>query len=317
MSRLPAVVSIGYSRFQTLEKSLFRLSQCEGVMEHDCYLYLDAPCREEDRVACDQMYTTAIGIKKHLLPHLQIVRREKNYGVPGNLISAISSTIDGYGKVIFFEDDVLVSKSFLSFMDVALDFYEGDARIFCINGYQIPYLNIPRSYPFDVYLNPRNMAWGFGIWKDRWSKVDFAMTDWAGFKQNASNMKKLIQAGEDLPSMIESQLAGKIRTWDVQCSYHMVKSGLYAVEPRYGMTKNIGFGMASGVHCGKPDPILATQRYYNFKPRLCAGLQPDKDLLKLFRHSLIDFRIHGRILRRVKRMLRRWGAPNNEPIEVE
>ena len=316
MSRLPAVVSIGYSRSQTLRKSLFRLSQCHGVMDHDCYLYLDAPFQEEDCLACDKMYAVALEAKKRFLPNLQIVRREKNYGVPGNLISAISLTLASYGKVVFFEDDVLVSRTFLSFMDAALKLYENDARIFCINGYQFPYLRIPKDYPLDVYLNPRNMAWGFGIWEDRWSKVDFAMTDWPEFKRNLANMEQLVRAGEDLPGMIESQLVGDIHTWDVQCTYYMVKNGLYAVEPRYGMTKNIGFGAAAGVHCGTPDPVLANQRYYNFMPKLRADLQPDRKMLSLFQHSVNDFRIHGRIRRKLKRLLNIWSSPNDEPFEV-
>lgn len=309
------VVMIGYSRKSTLAKSLRRLSLCEELDGRPLRLYLDAPYRPEDRTKCEEMYGTAKEAREAILPNLEIVRRERNYGVPGNLLSAVKENLDQFGRVVFFEDDVCVSRTFLTYMDGALSVYENDPRVFCINGYQIPYLRVPKTYPHDVYLNLRNMAWGFGTWKDRWDAVDFDMKDWADFKKDETNLEKLARAGSDLRGLIEAQLAGQVHTWDVQCTYHMVKRGLYAVEPRRSLTKNIGFG-GEAVHCGGKNSSITHQRYYDYKPRIVPAVLPDERILNQFRYALCDPRLEHRIWRKLKRVL--WGMQrcHDEPVNL-
>lgn len=309
----PPIVTIGYSRYRTLQKSLTRLSECHGIEEHDCFLFLDAPYCESDCIACDRMIDVARQIKEQRIPNLQIIKRTHNYGVPGNLLSAISDVIERYGKIIFFEDDVLVSRTFLSYMDQALATYEKDKRIFCINGYKSPYLSVPRGYSYDVYLNPRNMAWGFGTWKDRWSDVDFYMKDWAIFQSDTGKLSRLDSTGCDLRGLIEAQLSGIIHTWDVQCTYHMVKHNLYAIEPRYSLTKNIGFGINGGVHCHRGDPVLEKQQFYDFMPCLPSSLRVDPILAQRFKNSIQDKRLIGRFIRKLKRYIAEFQSYHYEP----
>lgn len=313
----PAVVTIGYSRCFTLEKSLERLAECFGVNEHDCYLFLDAPYRACDYEKCEKMAAVAETVRRKCIPQLKIIQRERNYGVPGNLIAAITETLKRYESVVFFEDDVLVSRTFLKYMDHALDLYRNDDRIFCINGFKSPYLTIPKQYSFDVYLNPRNMAWGFGVWANRWNKVDFGMSDWGEFSKDSTNLAKLDYAGCDIKGLIESQLKGNVHTWDVQCSYHMVKNSLYAVEPRYSLTKNIGFGENGGVHCGRTDAVLSAMKYYNFLPDLPRSLDVSATLLDRFKNSTMDFSIAGRVVRKLRRVVSLFGRCNNVPCEVK
>ena len=313
--RRTPVVMIGYSRVATLARSLTCLSKCESVGERPLLLYLDAPYREEDRQDCERMYLAACDIRATILPGLQVIRREKNYGVPGNLLAAVRENLDQYGSVIFFEDDVCVSRTFLTYMDQALSFYENDNRIFCINGYKSPYISVPRSYPYDIYLTPRNMAWGFGVWKDRWDRVDFAMSDWDEFKSDNGKLNSLRGAGCDLESLIESQLSGRVHTWDVQCTYHMVKNGLYAIEPRWSMTRNIGFGVG-GLHCSRRIAAFSRQRFYDFHPMLLRDIKTDESLLKQIRFSHNDPRLYSRLIRKLKRIWWGLGPSLDNPLNV-
>lgn len=303
MKKAP-VVMVGYTRAATLVKSLKRLSMCKGVEGRPLRLYLDFAVRESDCRKCEEMYEVARAIQKTELPWLEIIRRTRNYGVPGNLLGAIRENLDQYGRVIFFEDDVCVASTFLSYMDEALERYSSDPRIFCVNGYQIPYLRIPKSYQHDVYLSPRNSAWGFGIWKDRWDAVDFGMRDWHDFCSRQENRDILAKAGCDVPRLVEAQLAGRVHTWDVQCTYHMAKNGLYAIEPRKSLSKNIGFGVEA-VHCQSRDSSISHQRYYDFSPRLVDGLLPDDRIISQFKYALCDPRFVHRVLRKLMRI--KWG----------
>lgn len=309
------VVMIGYSRKETLAKSLRRLSLCEGVGERTLRIYLDAPYRDEDCKKCDEMYRTAADMRDSLLPRLEIIRRECNFGVPGNLLAAMRDNLDQFGQVIFFEDDVCVSRTFLTYMDAALSVYKNDARIFCVNGYRNPMLVMPRCHAHDIYLSPRNMAWGFGVWKDRWDKVDFQMSDWRVFSADSNNLRRLVAAGCDLPNLITAQLSGRVHTWDVQCTYHMVKNGLFAIEPCLSLSKNIGFG-TEAFHCQSKNELISKQKYYNFNPNIEAGICVDTRIFCQFRYALSDPRLLSRVYRRLVRLWLCMTSAHDEPIDM-
>lgn len=311
---LAPVVMVGYSRPWTLKKSLKNLSENYGLGDRDVYFFQDAPYRDEDIPKVEAMYQVALEAQKTILPQLIIVRRERNFGVPGNLLSAVRETMDHYGRIIFFEDDVLVSKTFVQNMEEGLRVYQNDPRIFCINGYAKG-IRVRKSYPHDVYLSPRNSAWGWASWKDRWDAVDFDMKDWSELKRDCIFLDKLYDAGCDLYDMAELLVNGKIRTWDLQCTVHMVRNGLFAVEPRYNLTRNIGFG-AEGVNChgsGK-----SRKKYYNFKARMPHDISPDGKIWKQFKYTDKDDRLWAKIRYRLLNPFYRL-LPNafEEPLDVE
>lgn len=302
-TKLAPVVILGYSRPDTLKKSLKNLSANYGLEDRDIYFFQDAPYRDEDISKVEAMHQVAVEAKNAILPHLIIVRREKNYGVPGNLLAAVRETVDKYGRIIFFEDDVLVSKSFVSHMDKGLTAYQSDKRIFCINGYIGDKVKVPKDYPHGVYLTFRNSAWGFATWKDRWDAVDFEMRDWPILRDDPVFMKRLHQAGCDMLPMAERTYRGEIKTWDIQCSVHIIQHSMYTVAPRFRLTRNIGFGADGGVNCrGTGQPQI---RYYNFFTKMPQVLQPDMRIIRQLEYDGGDDRIFMRIYWRLKGALMR------------
>ena len=55
-----------------------------------------------------------------------------------NIISGISEVIESYGKAIIVEDDLVLGKYFLNYMNRALIHYENSSEIWHINGYSYP-----------------------------------------------------------------------------------------------------------------------------------------------------------------------------------
>ena len=311
------IVMIGYTRKETLRRSLLNLSQCYGVRDHDIYLFLDAECKPEHKSAVEAMYTCANQVRMSCLTHLTIIRRERNYGVPGNLLSAVSQILDKYGRIIFFEDDVLVSRTFLKYMDSALDFYEGDARVWCINGNSAPYVKIPSDYPHDVYLTPRNLPWGWATWKNRWEKVDFRIRDWPVLKGDPRFVEKVAETGEEMLGLLDGVYQGFVRTWDVQCTYYMIKNGLFAIEPRYRLTKNIGFASVGAVNCCGRNMALECMKYYDFIPRLEAGVTKDSRIWNSFRNAWTNNSMLSRVIRKLHRVLLACGSRHDRPIQIQ
>lgn len=231
------------------------------------------------------------------------------------MISAVREMLDAYGRTIIIEDDILVSRTFLSFMDDALDRYEDYPKIWAVNGYLDPKMSIPKKYKKDCFLAPRHSAWGWGTWKDRWAAVDFEITDWREKKRDESLLRELRIAGNDVINMLEAVSSGALNAWDVQCTYHMRKHGLYTLRPRVSLTKNNGFGTECE-HCIMPSARYSKQKYYNFVPQLEAKPMVDDAVLAAFQNSF-NRTYCQRIRDYVDRLyLEQFGDVNRHPMDV-
>ena len=309
------IVMIAYNRPDIVRMTMRNVSLAEAVDERDIIMYIDGPRNETDRNRQNEIERIVSGYQKQL-PRLKIVRREKNYGCRGNIVSAITEVINRFGRTIVIEDDILISRTFLRYMDEALDFYEDDKRIWAINAYQSPDLKIPKSYKYDVYLNRINMCWGWGTWADRWNAVDFDLTDWPEKRADAAFLAKLEHASSGLRHMIESQYEGRLKTWDVQCSYHMVKNDFFCVEPKYQLSKNIGYVPGElAEHCHGDFPHITRQKYYNFRPKLEKFLVVENSIDRQFADIPVSRNRVVRVWRKLLRGLDYLKPANMKPEE--
>lgn len=306
-----------FNRFETLEKVLDRLSKCDSLTcggERVGYAFLDGARdgHAEDVKKISVVRELVERFKRKHFPSLKIVARPCNYGNTKNMPQGISEVLDRHGRIVVVEDDILVSRYFLEYMDEALERYESDARIWCINAWRNRLVRVPSSYPYDVYLTPRAMCWGWGTWKDRWKAVDFKMQDWVAFKADAANIERLDDIGIEMKWMLDAQYAGKLRAWDVQCVYHMVKNGLFAIEPRFALTKNIGFGLESD-HCSIPNTDISTAAYYDFLPCLPKQIEPIRSIYRRYRHARFCPFFYERMKRKFMRIVRKVFSHGYEP----
>ena len=308
------VVMISYNRPDLVRMTMRNVAQAETVENRAITMYIDGPRNESDRIKQDEIERIVSGYQKEL-SQLRIVRREKNLGCRKNIVSAITEALDYYGRAIIVEDDILISRSFLRYMDAALEFYKNDKHIWCINAYQNPYFKVPKNYAYDIYLNPVNMCWGWGTWRDRWEEVDFDMKDWTKDRQDEDLIMRLNKAGRYIIPLLEAQYAGRLKTWDIQCTYHVVKHGYRCVEPIYQLSKNIGFG-PGGEHCDARMPFFSRQKYYNFMPRLVKNIGENEDIERQWEYLSCNKNFFDRVIRKLKREMAIFSPSNLEPVNI-
>ena len=130
------------------------------------------------------------------------------------------------------------------------------------------------------------------------------------------NVERLDDIGIEMKWMLEEQYAGRLKAWDVQCVYHMVKNGLYAIEPRLALTKNIGFGTDCD-HCSHPNVDISTAKYYDFRPQMPDGIEPDRRIYGAYRYGRVCPLLFERIKRKVNRLLWSIGPSNDEPRKCD
>lgn len=257
----PILVSV-YDRVSHFKECVESLKRCSLAEESDIYIVSDGPARLEDvdNVNAVREYINSIvGFK-----NIYKIFREDNMGVPSSINEVFNHVIKKYKKIIFMEDDIIVSSNFLKFINDGLDFYENDKRIYSISGY-CPPINIPAEYRHDIFLTHRFSPWGYGTWLDRNERIEISF----------ENIDRCLKQEDDISRyrIIGNDVLISLLTWnkdyypgDYSICYQMVRNNLFCVTPVVSKTNNIG-NDGSGVHCRRKNNFL--------NPILDEGLQDD------------------------------------------
>ena len=244
MDKLSPIVLFVYNRPEHTKRTVESLLKNTLAGKSALFIFSDGAKndRDEQKLKAVRDYIKAVkGFSK-----IEIVLREKNFGLANSVISGVSEVFKQNDRVIVMEDDIITSPSFLTFMNKALTFYEDDKTIYSISGYPYP-IKIPSTYKKDVFISYRASSWGWGTWKDRWEKVDWEITDFNKFISDNESQKLFENGGQDLTPMLKAQMKGKIDSWAIRWSYAHFKNKAYCLYPIVPLCKNIGTDR-SGTH---------------------------------------------------------------------
>jgi len=247
MQELAPIVLFVYNRPWHTKKTIEALKNNKLAEESDLFIFADNTIDEKNKESVDSVRSyvkTIDGFKT-----VNIVERETNFGLANNVISGVTEVIDRYSKVIVLEDDIVCSRTYLSYMNKLLSNYQYNEKIYSVTGYTYP-IEIPVNYKYDVYFSPRASSWGWGTWKDRWKTVDWEVKDYGNFIKNPEHIKSFNTGGDDLTKMLKEQMNGKIDSWSIIWSYAHFKNNSYCVFPTKSRLKNIGTDR-SGIHTRK------------------------------------------------------------------
>lgn len=275
--KLSPIILFVYNRPWHLAQTVNSLANNFLAKESELFIFSDGPKdkNEMPKIRDVRSYLQTIsGFKK-----IVIKEREKNLGLAKSVILGVSEVIKKYKRVIVLEDDLVSTPNFLKFMNQTLDFYEDDKRIFSVAGYNYP-IEIPKNYPYPVYLSYRCTSWGWGTWFDRWQKVDWQVKDFDDFSKSDCARGEFNKGGEDLTTLLDYQMKGFIDSWAIRFCYAHYKNKAYCLHPTVSKIKNIGLE-GSGTHrvVRKINIVLDDGRNEN---RLPEQIEPDKKLLQNF-----------------------------------
>lgn len=214
-----------------------------------------------------------------------LMEREGNVGCADNIIRGVGQVLEAHDSVIVVEDDLVLAPDFLAFMNAGLRAYRDRPEIFSVSAASPPprEMPLPADYPWDVYLAPRTSPWGWGTWRDRWDAVDWRMPDYPRFRFNPVLRRRLTRGGNDLGSMLDDQMAGRIDAWDVRFNYAQIMAGRFSLYPRFSYVVNAGLD-GSGTHCRAADRYQVDLADAQMVPEMPADLAPDARILKAVRH---------------------------------
>lgn len=183
---------------------------------------------------------------------VNIVAREKNFGVTDNWSGMIEYVFERYDRIILSEDDNVFAKSFLSFINGGLCNFEKDPLVLAICGYKFPF-DIPKSFPYNFFYSKGFSGWGFGTWRNKyiaqhWNNKSIKEIEKYMRKPWKALFLNSYQYGlfDGLVNIVDS---GKFTGDRMYCFSNLV-NGTYSVFPTVSKVRNTGHD-GSGVHSTK------------------------------------------------------------------
>lgn len=290
-SYAPIIVSV-YDRLDHLKNNIRALLANDLAIKSELYVVSDAAYKQEHTARIQEIREFASSISGFKEVHLLFW--ERNLGAHESIKSAIEEVLLTHDTFIFLEDDIVVSKGFLSYMNEGLDYYRSIDNIFAVCGFCLPF-PLPKNYDKAVYFYPCNSPWGFATWRDRWDKVNLNYFDREAELKRQGRYKAFASIGFFIKGILRADSRGLIKAMDLRVYYHMFQNNMCSVFPVISQTQNWGFD-GTGEHCGdrkawwaKPE-LDQRGRSILFSP--CCGY--DKEILR--NHRRFQERINGGLL---------------------
>lgn len=243
---LAPIVLFVYNRPWHTRQTVEALKKNNLAKDSNLFIFSDGPKNEEDIRDIEKIreyIKTIDGFK-----NINIIEREKNYGLANSIINGITEIVNRYGKIIVLEDDCVPSDNFIAFMEKCFDKYENNKKVMSLTGYSFS-INIPDNYPYDLYFSYRSSSWGWGTWRRAWKYFDRDESILEEIKKSSNLRKKINRAGEDLIPMLKNQINGKLDSWAVFWSINVIKNDGVCINPVKSKIRNIGHD-GTGIHCG-------------------------------------------------------------------
>lgn len=169
-SNFPVIFITVYDRAKHIQMCLESLEAADGADEFTVIVGSDSAGKDEHKEMISKVRLYLKGKEKnHKFKNLIVIYHPENVGEEENWNQLFVKAHDlGFKSFIGMEDDVVVGKSFLRFMQEGLNRFEDDDRVVAINGFLHP----ARKHDLqEAFLYDGFAAYGFASWFVKWHEV--------------------------------------------------------------------------------------------------------------------------------------------------
>ena len=154
---------------------------------------------DESKTQLDELFDNGFwiiydsGTKKYIktingFKKVEIIEREKNWGLANSIIDGVTKIVNEYGKIIVLEDDLVTSPYFLKFMNEALEVYKDEKNVYSITGYSF---TDDIEYIDSSYFLSLTSSWSWATWSNKWEKFKRDKKDLENIVKGSNKEKKL------------------------------------------------------------------------------------------------------------------------------
>lgn len=249
-NNLAPIVLFVYKRPDHTKKVLESLVQNKEAKYATLYVFADGAKNENDSIEKQYIESVkeTVNSFQNNFQSFKLIERENNWGLANNIIDGISTVINKHQKVIVLEDDIVVSKGFLKYMNEALFMYENSANVATIQGFQFP---IKFNKKVNTYFDFAVGCWGWATWKNRWDLFEpNAEKLWNEINNNFSWKKFDLENSYHFKEMLEDKITSKNNSWAIRWYASLFINNRINLYPTKSLTINIG-NDGSGNHKDK------------------------------------------------------------------
>ena len=226
-----------YNRLDYLKILINTLKKNKISKYSQVFIFSDNWKKESDKhdVLKVRKYISKIKVFKKI----NIILREKNYGLSENIINGINEVLKKNSKIIVIEDDLELSNKFLKYINTALDIYKYDKKVASIHGWSFP-INFKKDTPDYFFIRGAD-CWGWGTWKRAWKKFNPDGNDLLNKIKN-QNYEKLFNFNNSFnyTKMLEDQVKGRNNSWAIRWHASMFLENMFTLYPKTSLVKNNG-----------------------------------------------------------------------------
>lgn len=272
-----------YNRPEHTIGNLKKLNEALDAEQTTLYIFSDAAQNEKEAENVKEVRKIVQNFSKTSnFKEVKIIYANKNKGLAQSIIDGVSSLIKEYHQVIVLEDDLIVSKDFIRYMNDGLNYYADDQSIWAISGYSFP-MKALNHYPYDVYLACRGCSWGWATWENRWNTVDWDVQDYDSFKFNYKKRHLFGLWGRDMPYMLDANAYKMNHSWAIRWCYAAFKQQKYTVYPTVSRIMSNGTD-GSGTNYNKTSHKYDTVLYNGTDPCRMEKVEVSEEIRKEFQN---------------------------------
>lgn len=240
---LAPIALFAYNRPYHVKQTIESLSNNLLAKDSCLFVFSDGWKNETDKEAVLQVrrYLHEItGFKQ-----ISIIEAPVNQGLSRSVINGVTEVVNQYGKIIVLEDDLFLSRYFLTFMNEALDKYSTIEEVCNVHGH-----TFLKDFGDDTFLIRHVDSWGWGTWDRAWRYFE---------EDGAVLLKQIEELGLSkqfdfnnsyhFTKMLEDQVNQRNNSWAIRWRASLFLRNKLAVNAGHSLVDNIGCD-GSGTHCG-------------------------------------------------------------------
>ena len=252
MEKAPIII-FAYNRPRHLQKTLHSLQSNNLSKKSSLIVFADGPkigTSTDDLKKIEEV--SRIVKSKQWCGEVILNRASSNKGLSRSIIEGVTSVLDKYDRAIVLEDDLLLSRNFLDYMNYSLDRYENDERVMQISGFSFPLDFYEKKY--GSYFVSMISSWGWGTWKRGWKYFDKGATGYEELKKNQELEYRFnINGSYRYSDMLYKQMeTSEIDSWAIRWWWSVFRNGGLTLFPEKSLVRNIGFD-SEGTHTKSGD----------------------------------------------------------------
>ena len=296
MNNLAPIIFICFNRLEHTIKSLNSLKKNKLSKKSKIIIFSDGPKYEKDKKKVEKIRKFLI--KLNGFKSKKIIFRKKNFGTKKNIVNAVSQVFKKFDKAIVIEDDLILSKFFLDYMNLCLRYYEHDRKIWHVNGWSYPFM---KNFKNDINFLGSMNCWGWGTWKNRWSYLTLNEKNFISyFSKKKIHYFNIFSSTNHFEQIIRNKNK-TLYSWAVFWHATIFKNNGICIYPKFPLVKNIGFDGSGRMSSRDKYKSNLNNNYKNFK--LNSEIYRDKKLMNAeFNYYIMRKSIIGKLLTYIKKI---------------